>query len=83
MKGEDGGMEGELEEREDEEKGEKMKKRMYLDEHLGATIALAWGAVHRHGLPVTGELQGEVLLHQLLDDLSGTKPEVMHRSFGL
>lgn len=40
-----------------------------LDEHLGATIALGGGAVHGHGLPVTGELQGEVLLHQLLDDL--------------
>lgn len=40
-----------------------------LHEHLGATIALSGGAVHRHGLPVTGELQGEVLVHQLLDDL--------------
>lgn len=40
-----------------------------LHEHLGATVTLGGGAVHGHGLPVTGELQGEVLLHELLDHL--------------
>lgn len=40
-----------------------------LHKHLGATVALGWGAIHRHGLPVTGELQGDVLLHELLDHL--------------
>lgn len=40
----------------------------YLDKHF-AHGAVFGGAVHRHGLPVSGELQGEVLLHQLLDDL--------------
>lgn len=40
-----------------------------LHEHLGATVTLAGSAVHGHGLPVTGELQGEVLLHELLDHL--------------
>lgn len=40
-----------------------------LHEHLGTTITLSWGAVHGHGLPVTGELQSEVLLHEVLDHL--------------
>ena len=40
-----------------------------LHEHLGTAVALGRGAVGGHGLPVAGELQGEVLLHQLLDHL--------------
>lgn len=44
-------------------------RKAHLHEHLGAAVALGGGAVHRHGLPVTGELQGDVLLHELLDDL--------------
>lgn len=40
-----------------------------LHKHLGTTFTLRGGAVHRHGLPVTGELQSEVLLHELLDHL--------------
>lgn len=40
-----------------------------LHKHLGATIALSGSAVHRHGLPVTGELQSDILLHELLDHL--------------
>lgn len=42
----------------------------YLDEHLAdGGAGLVGGAVHRHRLPVSGELQGELLLHQLLDHL--------------
>lgn len=40
-----------------------------LHKHLGTTVTLSRSAVHRHGLPVTGELQSDVLLHQLLDHL--------------
>ncbi len=40
-----------------------------LHKHLGATVTLSGSAVHRHGLPVTGELQSDVLLHELLDHL--------------
>ena len=47
------------------------KARTDLHEHLGTTITLSGGAVHGHGLPVTGELQSEVLLHELLDHLLG------------
>lgn len=42
----------------------------HLDKHF-AHGAVFGGAVNGHGLPVSGELQGEVLLHQLLDDLMG------------
>jgi len=44
----------------------------HLDEHLvahGGAGGLGRGAVDGHGLAVAGELQGELLLHQLLDDL--------------
>lgn len=44
-------------------------RKTHLNEHLGAAVALGGGAVHRHGLPVAGELQGDVLLHELLDHL--------------
>ena len=40
-----------------------------LHEHLGTAITLDRGAISRHGFPVTGELQGEFLLHQLFDHL--------------
>lgn len=40
----------------------------YLDKHFAHGTVFG-GAVNGHGLPVSGELQGEVLLHQLLDDL--------------
>lgn len=40
-----------------------------LHKHLGTAITLRGGAVHGHGLPVTGELQSEVLPHELLDHL--------------
>lgn len=49
--------------------GRRKRENTNLHEHLGATITLSRGAVHGHGLPVTGELQSEVLLHQLLDHL--------------
>lgn len=49
--------------------GTQNKVSTHLDEHLGTTITLRWSAVHRHGLPVTGELQSEVLPHELLDHL--------------
>lgn len=44
-------------------------KETHLHKHLGTTITLGGSAVHRHGLPVTGELQSDILLHELLDDL--------------
>lgn len=47
----------------------KGKLRTDLDKHFGTTVTFGWGAVHRHGLPVTGELQSEVLLHELFDHL--------------
>ena len=47
----------------------------YLDEHLAdGGAGLVGGAVHRHGLPVSGELQGEFLLHQLHDHLTDNTP---------
>ena len=48
------------------------KGRTDLNKHLSATITLSWGAIHRHGLPVTGELQSKVLLHKLLHHLLGS-----------
>lgn len=45
------------------------KAKTYLDKHLGTTVTLSGRAVHRHGLPVAGELQSYVLLHELLDHL--------------
>lgn len=48
---------------------EERKKEINLHKHLGTTITLGWSAVHGHGLPVTGELQSEFLLHELLDHL--------------
>lgn len=43
---------------------------VYLDKHLAhGRTRLVGGAVDRHGLPVSGELQGDLLPHQLLDDL--------------
>lgn len=45
------------------------EKETCLHKHLGTTIALSGSAVDRHGLPVTGEFQGDVLLHELLDHL--------------
>ena len=49
---------------------------IYLAEHLG-TIGLrgfVGGAVHTHGLPVAGELQGELFLPHLLDDMGSSRP---------
>ena len=43
-----------------------------LDEHLALGARLDWRAVDGHGLAVTGELQGELLLHQLFDHLMDT-----------
>lgn len=40
-----------------------------LDEHFTLGARLDGGAVDRHGFAVTRELQGELLLHQLLDHL--------------
>lgn len=48
---------------------EERKKETSLHKHLGTTITLSGSAVHGHGLPVTGELQSDVLLHELLDHL--------------
>lgn len=55
-----------------------VKRFTNLDKHLIAKRCLGglgWRAVDRHGLPVTGEFQCELLLHQLLDYLV-KKPEV-------
>lgn len=41
-----------------------------LDEHLALGARLDGGAVDRHGLAITRELQGELLLHQLPDHLT-------------
>lgn len=35
----------------------------------GGGAGLVRGAEDRHGLPVAGELQGELLLHQLFNNL--------------
>lgn len=43
-----------------------------FDEHLVADSrpgGFCWGAINRHGLSVTGELQSEFLLHELFDHL--------------
>lgn len=50
-------------------KKEERKKETGLHKHLGTTITLRGCAVYRHGLPVTGELQSDILLHELLDHL--------------
>ncbi len=42
---------------------------VYLDKHLAHWRTIVGGAVDRHGLPVSGELQGELFPHQLLDHL--------------
>lgn len=60
---------------------EVMKKYIYvcissyscLDEHLALGTGLYRGAVDRHGLAVTRELQSELLLHQLPDHLLDEK----------
>lgn len=52
---------------------EESKTETYLHKHLGATITLGGSAVHRHGLPVTGELKSDVLLHEMLDHLLKNK----------
>ena len=44
-----------------------------LDEHLALGARFDGGAVDRHGLAVAGELQGELLLHQLPDHLTDDK----------
>ena len=42
----------------------------YLNKHLAKRGAdFIRGAVDRHGLPVSGKLQGKLFLHQLLDHL--------------
>ncbi len=42
----------------------------YLNKHLAnGGASFVGSAIDRHGLPVSGELQSEFLLHQLLDDL--------------
>ena len=41
----------------------------YLNEHLALGAMLGGGAEDGHGLAVAGELQGELLLHQLFDHL--------------
>lgn len=48
---------------------EEGKTETDLHKHLGTTITLRGCAVHGHGLPVTGELQSDILLHELLDHL--------------
>lgn len=45
------------------------KGKTNLNKHLGTTVTLSGSAVHRHGLPVAGELQSYILLHELLDHL--------------
>lgn len=41
----------------------------YLDKHLALRVQAIGSAVYRHGLPVSGKLQGEFFLHQLFDNL--------------
>lgn len=41
----------------------------HLHKHLALGARFDRGAIDGHGLAVTGELQSELLLHQLLDDL--------------
>lgn len=48
---------------------EERKTETSLHKHLGTTITLRGSAVDGHGLPVTGELQSDVLPHELLDHL--------------
>lgn len=45
------------------------KIQSYFDEHLALGARFDRGAIDRHGLPVSRELQGELLLHQLSDHL--------------
>lgn len=52
-----------------------------LDEHLALRARLDRGAVHRHGLAVTRELQGELLLHQLSDHLMDEKDGEKSRNY--
>ena len=52
-----------------------------LDEHLALRARLDGGAVHRHGLAVTRELQGELLLHQLSDYLMDEKDGEKSRKY--
>lgn len=47
-----------------------------LNKHLvsrGRPVEFIGGTEDRHGLPVSGELQGELLPHQLLDHLVGSE----------
>lgn len=46
-----------------------LDEETHLHKHLGTTVTLSGSAVHGHGLPVTGELQSDVLPHELLDHL--------------
>lgn len=51
----------------------------HLHKHLAALgLGVRTGrcAVHRHGLAVPGELEGELLPHELLDDLQGPGEQV-------
>lgn len=52
-----------------EEVKTRRKGKTCLHKHLGPTVTLGRSAVHRHGLPITGELQSDILPHQLLDHL--------------
>lgn len=52
-----------------------------LNKHLVAHWGLGGfgrGAVDRHGLPVTRELQSELLFHQLLHHLRDREETIMH-----
>ena len=53
---------------------------VYLDKHLAHGGAIVGGAVDRHGLPVSGELQGELLPHQLLDYLIRRKDDSVRKT---
>lgn len=54
----------------EQQKGLRPLRSAYLDKHFAHGTVFG-GAVNGHGLSVSGELKGEVLLHQLLDDLMG------------
>ena len=45
--------------------------KTYLHKHLALRTSFSGVAVHGHGLAVAGELQSELLLHQLPDHLQG------------
>lgn len=55
---------------------------VYLDKHLAHGRTIVGGAVNGHGLSVSGEFQGELLSHQLLDHLIRQRGQRVRKSGG-